>query len=103
MTKKRFSITASIYDKRGRLLSKGKNSYTKTHPIQKYYAAEAGLPQKQFLHAEIHAIIKCKFIKKAHKIVVHRYTQSNDPATAKPCKICMKAIKDAGIRYIEHT
>ena len=55
---KKYSITAIIYDRRGAVLSLGKNSYHKTHPLQAHYAAVAGEPHKMFLHAEIDAIIQ---------------------------------------------
>lgn len=100
---KKHNITAIIYDKRGRILSIGKNSYTKTHPLQFKYAAKTGQPYKQFLHAEIHAIVKCVDLSKAYKIVVYRYDNNGNPAVAKPCEICMSAIKAAGIKLIEHT
>lgn len=101
--KKRFSVTAIIYDKRGRVLSIGQNSYIKTHPLQAEYARSAGEPQKVFLHAEIHAITKCRDLSKAHKISVFRYLEDGSPADAKPCKICQKAVKKAGIEIVEHT
>jgi tRNA(Arg) A34 adenosine deaminase TadA len=103
MSKKRFNITAIIYDKRGRVLSIGKNSYTKTHPVQAAYSEKAGLPHKIYLHAEIHAIVKCKNLEKAHRIVVFRYDNEGNPRSAKPCPICESAIKETSIKVIEHT
>jgi deoxycytidylate deaminase len=103
MTKKRFSVSAVIYDKRGRVLSVGKNSYVKTHPIQAEHARRAGEPHKIYLHAEIDAIIRCANLKKAHKIVVFRFDENGSPANARPCCICEGAIKEAGIKNIEHT
>lgn len=103
MSKARFNITAIIYDKRGKVLSVGKNSYIKTHPLQALHACRVGLPDKVFLHAEIHAITKCKNLHKAHKILVTRYDSKGKPKSAKPCAICMSAIKAAGIKFIEHT
>jgi tRNA(Arg) A34 adenosine deaminase TadA len=103
MTKKRFDITAIIYDKKGRVLSIGKNSYIKTHPYQAKIAASVGLPHKIFLHAEIHAIIKCKKLDKAYKIVVYRYDNFGNPANAQPCPICSDAISKSGIKIVEHT
>jgi deoxycytidylate deaminase len=91
-----------IYDKRGRVLSIGKNSYIKTHTIQARHAFAVGLPDKKFLHAEIDAIIKCKSIDKAHKIFISRSTQTGY-GLAKPCPVCERAIKMAGIKVIEHT
>lgn len=104
MTKK-YSITAIIYDKRGNVLSIGRNSYVKTHPVQARYAERAGEPHKVFLHAEIDAIIKLKSKdeEKAHRIAVFRYTEDGSPATARPCKICMGAIAKTRIKEIEHT
>ena len=103
MTTKKYDITAIIYDKRGNIMSIGKNSYVKTHPLQARYATQVGEPQKVFLHAEIDAIIKCKNLKRAHKIVVFRYFEDGTPAVAKPCKVCRQAIRKTPIQYIEHT
>jgi deoxycytidylate deaminase len=103
MTKSRFNITAIIYDKRGRVLSIGKNDYIKTHPLQNYHACKVGLPEKQFLHAEIHAIAKCKRLDKAHRIVVMRFGKDGKEMNAKPCPVCQSAIEASGIHIIEHT
>ena len=103
MSKKRFDITAIIYDKRGNVLSIGKNNYIKTHPVQAKWARRAGEPHKVFLHAEIDAINKCQDLSKAHRIAVFRYTEDGSPAKASPCKICAGAIKATRIKYIEHT
>lgn len=96
-------LTAIIYDKKGKVLSIGKNSYIKTHPLQAKHAERVGLPDKQFLHAEIHAIARCKDLSKAHKILVTRFGKSGEPLLAKPCPVCQSAIKAAGIELIEHT
>jgi tRNA(Arg) A34 adenosine deaminase TadA len=96
-------VTAIIYDRRGRVLSIGQNSYVKTHPLQAHHAHKAGLPEKQFLHAEVSAIVKCRDLKKAHKIFVTRYNKADEPILAKPCPVCLSAIKASGIRVIEHT
>lgn len=103
MTKTRFSITAIIYDKRGKVLSIGKNSYFKTHPVQNHHACKVGLPDKQFLHAEIHAIVKCRQLARAHKIMVIRLDKSGEARNAKPCLVCQSAIEAAGIKIVEHT
>jgi len=103
MSKKRFDMIAIIYDKRGRVISVGKNSYFKTHPLQHKHSNIVGLPDKQFLHAEIHAISLCRNIKKAHKIVVMRFDTQGNPKNAKPCPVCQNAIESVGIKIIEHT
>jgi tRNA(Arg) A34 adenosine deaminase TadA len=97
------AITAIIYDRRGRVLSIGKNSYVKTHPLQAKYATRVGLPEKQFLHAEIAAIVRCRDLAKAHKIEVFRIGRNGDLLLAKPCPVCETAIQASGIKYIEHT
>ena len=103
MSKKRFSITAIIYDKRGQVLSMGKNSYVKTHPLQWQHAVRAGEPHKVFLHAEVDAIVKCRDLTRAHKIVILRFREDGSPARAEPCKICQSAIMQSGIKIVEHT
>ena len=99
----RFSITAIIYDKRGRVLSVGKNSYVKTHPLQQKHAEKVGRPDKIYLHAEVHAIALCRSLDRAHRIAVFRFRKDGSPASAKPCPVCLSAIEAAGIREVEHT
>jgi tRNA(Arg) A34 adenosine deaminase TadA len=102
MTSKQ-NITAIIQDRKGRVLSIGKNSYDKTHPKQKQHALLLGLPDKVFLHAEIAAIVKCKSLEKAYKITITRINKKGEPALAKPCPICQSAIEASGIKLIEHS
>lgn len=96
-------VTALIYDRKGRVLSVGQNSYIKTHPLQAKHARKTGMPEKMFLHAEIHAITRCRDLSRAHKIFVTRYNKSGEPVLAKPCPVCISAIKASGIKYVEHT
>jgi tRNA(Arg) A34 adenosine deaminase TadA len=101
-TTKKYNLTAIITDKRGNILSIGKNSYIKTHPMQAKFAKKNGKEGAIYLHAEIAAIVKCKDIKNAHKITVMRI-ENGIEKIAKPCNICMAAITSVGINYIEHT
>jgi tRNA(Arg) A34 adenosine deaminase TadA len=98
-----YNITAIVYDKRGRIVSMGKNSYVKTHPLQARLAKRAGLEEKIFLHAEVDALVKLKDWDRAHRMVVTRIGRSGRPLNAKPCPVCQQAIKMAGINYVEHT
>jgi tRNA(Arg) A34 adenosine deaminase TadA len=100
---KRHDITAIIYDKRGNVLSIGKNSYIKTHTLQAKYAKEVGEDYKIYLHAEIHAITRCAKIESAHKIVITRYDSNGSPVNSKPCRVCQEAIKHTKIKVIQHT
>lgn len=102
-SKPRRHVIAKIYDKRGRLLSVGKNSYTKTHPLQAFHANRVGLNEQIYLHAEIAAIANCKNISKAHKIVVERFSKKGEPLIACPCLICADGISFTPIKLIEHT
>ena len=99
---KEFQITAKCYNKRGRLISVGTNSYRKTHPVQQHFASQVGLPEKIYMHAEIAALLKAGQ-KKVHKIVVERFDVNGNPALAEPCPICKAAIKAWGVAYVEHT
>lgn len=102
--KARQQLTAIIYDKRGRVLARATNSYTQTHPRQVEYARRAGKPKREYLHAEIAAIIRCRDkINKAHKIRVERYGKDGEPRLAKPCEVCVLAIQEVGISEIEYT
>ena len=103
MAKKQFNIKAIITDKRGRVLSIGENSYVKTHPMMFKLSEKCGIPHKHYLHAEVHAILRCRDLSKAHKISVYRFDANDKPANAKPCPICATAIQEAGIKLIEHT
>lgn len=99
----RYSLEATIYDKRGRVLAVGNNSYTKSHPMQVKFAEKVGKPDAIFLHAEMDALRRLKDWDKAHRIVVTRFDKNGEPAIAKPCKICRLALEHAGINHIEHT
>ena len=97
-----YQITAIIRDKRGRVLSIGRNNYLKTHPLQAKLACSVGKPCSVYLHAEIHAITKLRF-GVPHSIHVYRYLANGTPANSKPCEICQEAIRLAGIKKIYHT
>jgi tRNA(Arg) A34 adenosine deaminase TadA len=96
------TITATILDKRGRILSQAQNNYRKSHPYQRRIACSVGEPDRIFLHAEIAALIKLKQ-GTPHKIIVERYLKNGKPANAKPCRVCEEAIKLKGIERVEYT
>lgn len=97
------NVTAFVYDRKGNLLSVGRNSYVKTHPVQAKAANAVGMPKRIYLHAEIDAITKVRDWGIAHKIVVVRRGSSGNELLAKPCPICEHVIKQTGIKRIEHT
>lgn len=102
-TRQRQSITAFVYDKRGTLLSVGRNSYVKTHPIQYKAAAAVNKPESIYLHAEVAALVKLKDWSKAHRIDVIRVLKDGTTGNAKPCPICCKVIGQTAIKLINHT
>ncbi len=102
MATKKYHILAKCYDKKGNLLAAAFNSYTKTHPLQAYFARKVGHPHCEYLHAEIHAILKCRG-KLIHRITTERYDARGLPANAQPCPICQEAIKAFGIKIVEYT
>lgn len=95
-------VTATVYDKRNRVLAVGTNSYVKTHPLMKTLGILCKTPNKEYLHAEIAALLKCKR-GVPYKIKVERYDSEGNPRNAKPCPICMLAIKQAHIKIVEYT
>lgn len=97
------NVTAIITDKRGRVLSIGKNSYTKSHTQMAIHGNAVGRPEKHFLHAEVAAIIRCRDLSKAYKIFISRILKDGEFGLAKPCPICERAIRLAGIKIVEHT
>ena len=97
-----YQITAILFDKKGRPLSVGRNSYTKTHPLMARESAKHGEPYKVFLHAEIDAIVRCRDMDKAYRIVVMRFDADGLPVNAKPCRICQGLLSTYNLR-IEHT
>ena len=100
--KQQYELTATVYDIKGRVLATGKNSYSKTHPRQAHLAHKVGLDEKIYLHAEVAALVKVRN-GKPYKIRVERYDKNGNKMNATPCPICMMAIKEAGIKVIEHT
>lgn len=104
MSRVKQELKATIYDKRGRVLAIGANSYSKSHPKQAEFAKAAGRDRAIYLHAEIAAIIKLRDKQsKAHRIFIERYGKNGEPLLAKPCEICCLALEMAGIKIIEHT
>lgn len=99
---KKHEITAICYDKKGRLLATAKNSYTRSHPVQKHFAKLAGENERIYLHAEIAALLRCGD-KKPHSILVRRYKADGSPANAKPCATCALALKAWNVGVIKFT
>lgn len=95
-------LLAVIYNKRGKVLSMGTNSYLKTHPLQASYAKKVGMDKKIFLHAEIDAISKCRNIQEAYRIQIVRKRKDGSFGKSKPCPICAMAIYNTPIVHVDY-
>ncbi len=98
-TMTKHALTATVYDKRGRVLAVANNNYRKSHPVQAHFAKLTGNPHKVFLHAEIAALLKCGD-KKPYRIHVERKHKDGTLALAQPCAVCMCAIKAFGVQQV---
>lgn len=98
-------VVAFVLDSKGRILTEGWNSYTKTHPVQKKAAEAHGDIQKCFMHAEIHALTRLSYkqLSKQDTIVVLRMDVNRNLLPGKPCPICMGVIGQYGIDNIVHS
>jgi len=100
MSNIRQNIIAVAFDKRGRILATGYNSYSKTHPLQKMYAARSSDPNRPFIHAELSALIKGSKRGKVHSLHVIRIRANGKHGLAKPCDICEKVIKAYNVKKV---
>ena len=97
------NVTCFVYDRKGNLLSVGRNSYVKTHPVQAKAAKAVGEEKRIFLHAEIHALVQIRDWNLPWRMHVVRLGADGRELLAKPCPVCMHVIKQTGIKRIEHT
>ena len=98
---KKYEVTAMAYNKRGKLLAVGTNSYTKTHPAQAKFGKRSGKPNAIYLHAELACLLRAK--ERVHRLEVFRYDNEGRPANSKPCPSCQLAIKEYGVKEVRHT
>lgn len=98
----RHHLVAKAYDKRGKLLSSGENSYAKTHPLQDKFSKLAGNANRPFLHAEIAALLKAG-TQPVHTLTIERYKKDGSPGNAMPCRACALAIKWWGVQHVSYT
>lgn len=98
----KFRLAAAVYDERLHTVAYGVNSYNKTHPIQARYAAYR-MPMKIFLHAEMDALIKSRYVERRYGMIVVRIDSRQNLRLAKPCDICMTAIEASGLSEIYYS
>lgn len=89
-----------------RIVSSGYNS-TKSHPLQKQLNKERfNADSGHSLHAEVAALLplmKENIDFSKVEIYTHRNYKDGTMALSRPCKSCMKLIRDLGIKKINYT
>jgi deoxycytidylate deaminase len=101
--RKKFHLSCTAFDRKGRVISHGENQYNKSHPLQKHFSIKAGESEKKHcLHAELSAILRAGD-KQIDSLFVQRFASDGTYALAKPCKSCQAAIKAYGIRLVRYT
>ena len=103
--KTRYNIFAQVRSKNKTLLAACTNSYTKSHPLQKFFAEKVGKPHNIYLHAEIRALIIASIQPhgQSHTLTVSRHGKDDKMLDAKPCIICLEAAEFFGIKRINYT
>lgn len=108
-TFERYHLGAVLYSK-GKIIAQGCNS-RKTSPLQKELNKERGFDPDEScalnsLHAETACLLKTRYmdIDMSKAIMyIYREHQNGEKALARPCKGCMKALKDFGVKTICYT
>lgn len=103
MSRRRYQITASTFDIKGKPIATGVNNYKKSHPLMKHFALLAGeSEEKHFQHAELAAMLESR-TKKVHSILVQRFDAEGKTKIAKPCPTCQKMLKAFGVKVVRYT
>lgn len=103
MTRKRYEVIATTFDKKGRVLGTGVNDYRKSHPLVKTCSILAGeSEQKDKLHAEFSAVLSSGR-KTIHSILVQRFNNDGSLALAAPCPTCQVMLKSFGVKLVRYT
>jgi tRNA(Arg) A34 adenosine deaminase TadA len=95
-------IWADAFNKKGHLIATARNSYTKTHPLQKYFAQRVGHPHKIYLHAEIASLLNAGK-NKVYELKISRKNKLGQEMSSMPCPICQEALRAFGVKYITYT
>ena len=103
MTRKRYEIVCSTFDKKGRHIATSRNDYKKSHPLMLHFAKIAGEScDKIWKHAELSACLESGNTE-IHSVLVQRFDAFGKPKTAKPCKICQAMLKGFGVHIARYT
>lgn len=92
---------------KGKVIATGYNC-TKTHPLQRIYNKERFQEDcnPHYMHAETHALCSIRHLDiDWSKVSLYNYREHKDGSfgLARPCKSCMKLIRDIGIKKVCYT
>lgn len=103
MSRKRYTIFSTTFDKRGRVIATGTNDYFRSHPLMKFHAELVEeSSDKIWKHAELESLLQSKS-KEVHSILVQRFDSEGKPKLAKPCRTCQSIIKSFGVKIVRYT
>lgn len=88
--RQKFRHYCVVVDKRGRIVGESANSYVVTHPTMHRASRKVGL-EKDYLHAEVGALIKSKG--KGRTLVVVRIDSKGNLIESSPCPVCSEVIR----------
>lgn len=102
---KKQNVVAIVFDKQGKILCIGTNSFVKSNGTQAALAKKAGYESRCYLHAEISALLRWRRFTNdpPYGIFVARLDKAGNFALAAPCEVCSLAIKELGLKKIFHT
>lgn len=101
--RKRYFITATCFDKKGKVISTGVNEYRRSHPLYKAFAVMSGASEEKiYKHAEFSACIAAGR-KEIHSILVQRHHSDGSPANAEPCDTCKLMLRHFGVKKVIYT
>lgn len=101
--RKRYTLVATCFDKKGRVLGAGINEYDRSHPLMQEFAIKAGeSEEKIYRHAEFNAVL-ASGRKDIHSILVQRFSKDGNMANAMPCPTCQQMLKSFGVKLVRYT
>lgn len=105
MCRKKYVIISTAYDKKGSVISVGKNQYNKSNTWQKELSVACGLNEDRiYIHSEVDALIKARNLRKqVHTMKIERFDYEGKPKLAFPCISCQLALKLSGVKKVIFT
>jgi tRNA(Arg) A34 adenosine deaminase TadA len=94
-----YKVGCILLDRKGNIVSRGYN-IGRTHPLQAAYARKVNEHHKIYLHAEIHALVKCR-VDPYHAVVI-RIGKLGVVRGSRPCPICTYGLRVAGVKRITY-